>query len=722
MRGAKRGNLSETQRACQQVQLECRYLVKDLEVEMKEELLQLATEVDGKLNAMTLATVHQEGRDGGSAGELATTDHSHVVSVLSSRIETIRDDLQSQLRAVERKMDTRTKAFERKYTNALKLQREQIDDLETSVSTQMQGMAEDTQHAFAAAFAKYNGLDQKFIKLQRQHNELLKTVQSKALQVPIADDVDVPEKGSRHGIRNDEPSPPPPLPHATSPPPPPPTPPASPPSSPPSSPPPSPPPSPPALSPTTKSTKQSLKQSPKKSEKKDKKDKKDKNKKEKKEKKKKGRRYKGPAMDSSVSIPTSSVGQYMLMGIRNFGNGKALVEASDPEMSMTFRTVINQVKACAIGLLFCGMSDKSVILVALPSVPRVPVVALAIALIGATCVPVSPDIFSENGKEREQVLARLQTDIGASGLFIANNTTQCSSLSNYFQLIITVAISEQDNDATTTTKTTEATKKSTKMHTYDELLALGRTNSKQVPPPARVNGAKSIGFMVPSQRCPSTLDRLVGLTHQAVVSILINIVNAKEFNTTDIVAVAVPFWDARALFGAVLPALLSGACVVCPGALHKDTETLLMLLTSHGVTQLWVHASNARHIAKHHNASSEAPLGAMLLQLKRICCVEAASSHVLQQCAEACSGRVHVCVNSCPIEMGGRICSPRAALPVTQGTITKTLPLLPGIECKILHPGTRKMCAPGKRGIVCLKGGSMMAGKKYASTADSRCL
>ena len=182
MRGAKTGNLSETQRACQQVQLECRYLVKDLEVEMKEELLQLATEVDGKLSAMSLATSggggEQEGRDGGSAGALTTTDHSHVVSVLSSRIETIRDDLQSQLRAVERKMETRTKAFERKYTNALKLQREQIDDLETSVSTQMQGMAEDTQHAFAAAFAKYNGLDQKFIKLQHQHNELLKTVQS----------------------------------------------------------------------------------------------------------------------------------------------------------------------------------------------------------------------------------------------------------------------------------------------------------------------------------------------------------------------------------------------------------------------------------------------------------------------------------------------------------------------------------------------------------------
>ena len=47
--------------------------------------------------------------------------------------------------------------------------------------------------------------------------------------------------------------------------------------------------------------------------------------------------------------------------------------------------------------------------------------------------------------------------------------------------------------------------------------------------------------MVPTQRCEASLDRLVGLTHQAVISILVGVVNAKEFASTDTLAVAVPF-------------------------------------------------------------------------------------------------------------------------------------------------------------------------------------
>ena len=430
-------------------------------------------------------------------------------------------------------------------------------------------------------------------------------------------------------------------------------------------------------------------------------------------KKEKARRYRGT--ESKVKIPSGSVGQHLLMTIRSFGNNRALVEASDPELSMSFRTVINQVKACAIGLLFCGMSDKSVILLALPSIPHVPIIALAITLIGGTCVLVDPTILKGSGVAA--AAARLQQDTGATALIGTNHLIeQHVSLHHTFQLTVTISLSD---DADTAPESMSSSNPKHQLHSYDELLALGRANSKKVPPPAQVNGTTSIAFMVPTQRCHASLDRLVGLTHQAVVSMLVGIVNAKEFTADDVLAVALPFWDARALFGAVLPALLSGACVVCPGA-TVDPATLLMFLTDHEVTQLWTNVKSIRYVARHHAITCEAPLGAMLPKLKCVCSIEAVSSHVMQQCVDACSGKIQVYVNNCPAELGGRVCS--AALMNTKpGDIYRTLPLLPGIECKILHPASRKMCAPGKRGLVCLKGTSMMAGKEYSTNPDSNC-
>ena len=431
-----------------------------------------------------------------------------------------------------------------------------------------------------------------------------------------------------------------------------------------------------------------------------------------------------------MTLPSGSIGQYALMTIKSFGKRRALTEVSDSDdVTMSFRTMINQVKACAIGLLYCGVSASDVVLVVLPSVPHVPVVALAIALIGGTCCPLSPETLEEEVNEAKEITRRLQHDTGATTLFTTTATMRALPfLASTFRLSVTVALSDEEQADEQETTKTSGTTKSHQTHTYDEILALGRSNSKKVPPPAQVNGATSIGFLLPTQRCTSSsssaLERLVPMTHRAVASVLVSILEAKEFHQEDVVAIAAPFWDARVLFGAVLPALLSGACVVCP-CRTADPSTLLMLLTNHSVTQLFVNRSCLRYIAKHHASSCDASLGAMLPGLERICCVEAATTHMLNQCAAACSAEV--CVSNCPPEMGGRVCLRQQRSERLGGGggggggVFRTLPLLPGVECKILHPGTRKMCAPGKRGLVCLKGASMMFGKEYASPAVPNC-
>ena len=690
--------MSGVERACRKVQLEARYLVKDLEVQMKEEMIQLAVQVDEKITRqfITSATSLQT-----TSGTTNNTDHSQIVTLLENRMYSIRDDLQAQLRQLERKLDTQTRALSIKLDKQSTKQNENLDQLEASLSAQINGMAEDTQDAFAAAFVKYDSLEKSHLQLQKEHKKLLTATelgQSSALFVEKGLDNYTNTNTNTNTYTNTQDTN---NTAATT-----------------------------LLSPTTTPSKQIIESLPEPSLKPSSELSttqpptssptsipKQKSKKSKKSKKEKARRYKGP--ESIAKIPTGSVGQHMLMSMRSFGSSCALIEASNPEINMSFRAVINQVKACAIGLLYCGMSDESVILVALPSIPHVPIVALATTLIGGTCVPINPDTLI--GDNASSVISRLKQDTKASALFVTHSLLdKNNTLSKHFQLTITISLSDDDSDSEDT-KTKSKSKTSASKHVihgYDELLALGRANSKKVPPPAQVNGAKSIGFMVPTQRCEASLDRLVGLTHQAVISILVGVVNAKEFASTDTLAVAVPFWDARALFGAVLPALLSGTCVVCPGETN-DPATLFMFLTDHSVTQLWVNVQNLRFIAKHHSKSNEATLGAMLPTLKRICCVEAASSHILHRCVEACSGNIQVGINSSPIEMGGRIMQWNSS---STEDILRTQALLPGIECKILHPATRKMCAPGKRGIVCLKGPSMMAGKSYASSPDSNCL
>ena len=208
-----------------------------------------------------------------------------------------------------------------------------------------------------------------------------------------------------------------------------------------------------------------------------------------------------------------------------------------------------------------------------------------------------------------------------------------------FGIVVHVPMKGEDRVDTSAKKSTSSQNVgNVQHHSYSEFLALGRAKKKEVSPPPKVKGAKSIALFAHSQRCRPQGDRLVGLTHKAIISTLVGLEGRTtdnsadittatgEFGPNDVVAVALPFWDVRALCGVVLPALAAGACVVCPGAELNlsDPSTTLMVMTNHAsdedggvcINKMWLRRRNLRFIARHHGPGSSAPLTGMFPGLK----------------------------------------------------------------------------------------------------------
>ena len=91
---ALKNNLAETHRACRAIQVECRYLIKDLEVELKQEMVDLSQEYDTKLKL----AVSVRPNSGSSAG--SRSDSSSELSLSSQAVS-------PELAAVEANKGTR---------------------------------------------------------------------------------------------------------------------------------------------------------------------------------------------------------------------------------------------------------------------------------------------------------------------------------------------------------------------------------------------------------------------------------------------------------------------------------------------------------------------------------------------------------------------------------------------------------------------------------------
>ena len=242
--------------------------------------------------------------------------------------------------------------------------------------------------------------------------------------------------------------------------------------------------------------------------------------------------------------------------------------------------------------------------------------------------------------------------------------------------------------------------------------------------------------MPPTRRGGQT----VGLSHTAILSTIVALSGEKlegesktmsgEFQSDDVIAIGLPFWDVRALCGVVLPALAAGACLVCPGPelTNADPSTILMMMTNHAsgddgspcINKMWVERRTLRFIARNHGENSLAPLTKMFPNIKGLYTPQAEAKVILKACMRALSiGKPSkdlnnsVCAAGGIVELGGRVVSCLHNDMSALKNPTRVLPLMPGMECKILNPVTGKMCAPGKRGIVLLKGPALLAGKDY---------
>lgn len=808
---ALKKNLAESHRACRAIQVECRYLVKDLEVELKQEIVELVQEYDTKLKLAMSVPAFQGGtasaipspRQFASKQAIAEQNEGtkQLIQMFDGRVNALREDTRADIRAVERKFD----AALRSQQEHMRQTRVMVEAIETSMSSQIESIVEDTQNAFVSAFNKYSALENTVAVLANKHNEMeakmralgsgdntraaptaadaantktsskkssKKSSKANALRAVAMLTKKVNKKKSKKSTPSEEddgaagtrgnadfaPSKPT---------------------------------SDEIPSKNKKSSKVNALRAVAMLTKKVKKKKKTDTEKRKKaaekikwtkqeegglesddvpsdapsdaeslaslssetvnsKKKEKGRRYKSRDAESDIKPPEGSLGQYILMSVKPYAKRPALVEASDTDVVVTYRALVNQVQSCAIALTYCGIQADSTIVVSLPSTMHIPIVCLATSLIGATCVLVSPHLSTTE-------LRQISADVGGSdALFVTSAAAKASpdlvgsKKDGGFEMIVHVPMSEEDKDGggDVAKKTSEdpLEKGDLEQYAYDELLTLGRAQKKAVPPPPRVKGGKSIALFMHSRRCRAEVDRLVGFSHAAIMSTIIALTGGAdggagtggggssgsseggeggggEFGPDDVVAVALPFWDARALCGIVLPALAAGACVVCPGAelTSADPSTILMVMTNHAsgedggarINKMWVERRSMRFIARHHGKGSNAPLAQMFPSLRGLYTPDAEATVILEACAKVLGDDSVVCAVGGVVEMGGRVVSHLRSDASGQPYPTRMLPLLSGVECKILNPATKKMCAPGKRGLVMLKGPSMMAAKDY---------
>ena len=798
-------NLAESHRACRAIQVECRYLVKDLEVELKQEIVDLVQEYDTKLKlAMSVGPGGGGGRGGGyrsnttspqhhsnrqSATKEAVAEHNEdtkqLIQMFDGRVNALREDTRADVKAVERRFD----AALRSQQEHMRQTRVMVEAIETSLSNQIASIVEDTQNAFVSAFTKYSDLENTVAVLARKHSEMEAKMQALASATTAAHETSaissvksskanalravamltkkVKKKKSKKSASTKEDN---------------------------------------DADPVSGESPDEIPVKKKKSSKgnalravamltkKVKKKKKEKAEKgakkpvwtkqgeegfesdgapseapsdapsdasdaslaslaslsggaEKTKKKVKGRRYKSRDANKATKLPSGSLGQYVLMNVKPYAKRPALVEASDTSIVTTFRTLVNRVQSCAIAMTYCGIRAHSTVVVSLPSTPHIPIVCLAASLIGATCVVVSPHVSPDE-------LKRISAEVGGSDALFATSAAVKASPSllgsktdGGFEFVVGIPMSEEDEDRDVggdrEILADPPKEGDLQEYAYGELLALGRAKKKDVPPPPKVKGEKSIALFAHSRRCRAEEDRLVGFSHAAIMSTIVALAGRSsggdgkedddskspgvEFGRDDVVAVALPFWDARVLCGVVLPALAAGACVVCPGAelTSADPSTILMVMTNHAsreeggacINKMWVERRSLRFIARHHGKNSSAPLSQMFPSLKGLYTPDAEATVMLEACAKTLGDDGVVCAVGGVVEMGGRVVSHLQSDRLAQSNPTRMLPLISGVECKILNPATKKMCPPGKRGLVMLKGPSMLAGKDYRNAA-----
>ena len=737
---ALKKNLLESHRACRAIQVECRYLVKDLEVELKQEIVDLIQEFDSKLKlAVSMKSSKNDHFSSSSSSpgspkhtaskrsvDEHTEDTKQLIAMFDGHVNALREDMKSDIKVIERKFDSAMRSQQ----EHLRQTRAMVETMESSLSNQIESIVEDTQNAFVSAFNKYTSLENAVAALTSKQNQMEAKVDSlsnvepkvnskehtydiskKTKQSEIVDDhpetkkkkkkkkkKNEEEANQNHDTRNDgEPSE-----YAPS--------------------------EVPSEAPSDSGSLASLESLSSKGT------------------KVKGRRYKSRVLGSDVKIPGGSVGQYVLTSVKPYAKQPALVEASDTEVVTTYRMMVNQVQSCAIAMTYCGIKPKNCVVVALPSTSHIPIVFLATSLIGATCVPVSPNLKAAD-------LKRISADVGgAVALFATSEFVDSSpdllggSKEGGFQIIVRVPTEEDEAEEGKDTFSGSSGNKPKKgellQYSYDELLALGRAKKKVVPPPSKLKGSKSIALFGHTCRTHAQQDRLVGLSHTAVMSTIVALSGkpneeesktmSGEFQSDDVIAVGLPFWDVRALCGVVLPAIAAGACLVCPGPelTNADPSTMLMMMTNHAsgddgnprINKMWVGRRTLRYIARNHGENSSAPLTKMFPDICGLYTPEAEASVILKACTRALGSKKstksmnsNVCAAGGLIELGGRVVSCLHNDLTELKNTTRMLPLMPGVECKVLNPATGKMCAPGKRGIVLLKGPAMLAGKDYCN-------
>ena len=179
---ALKKNLSESHRACRAIQVECRYLVKDLEVELKQEIVDLIQEFDSKLKlAVSMNNSRAEysttpssspGSPKKSASKRSVDDQNEdtkqLIAMFDGRVNALREDMKSDIKVIERKFDSAMRSQQ----EHLRQTRAMVEAMESSLSNQIESIVEDTQNAFVSAFNKYTTLEGTVAQLTSKHNQM----------------------------------------------------------------------------------------------------------------------------------------------------------------------------------------------------------------------------------------------------------------------------------------------------------------------------------------------------------------------------------------------------------------------------------------------------------------------------------------------------------------------------------------------------------------------
>ena len=166
VRSRRKNNLAGPHRV-RAIQVECRYLIKDLEVELKQEMVDLSQEYDTKLK-LAVSVRPNSGSSAGSrsdsnselslsspglsASELTAVEANkgtrHILQMFDGRVNALREEVMADMKAMERKFDAALLSQQ----EHMRQTRVLVEAMESSLSNQVESIVEDTQNAFVSAF------------------------------------------------------------------------------------------------------------------------------------------------------------------------------------------------------------------------------------------------------------------------------------------------------------------------------------------------------------------------------------------------------------------------------------------------------------------------------------------------------------------------------------------------------------------------------------------